>query len=53
VALPAAVPPDLLQAFNAPGTDDCVEDPPRAMRRALQFKGARSPELDQMFEAPR
>jgi hypothetical protein len=53
VALPAAVPPDLLQAFNAPGTDDCVEDAPPAMRRALQFKGVRSPELDQMFEALR
>jgi len=53
VALPGAVPPDFLQAFTAPGTNDCVEDPPPAFRRALQFKGARSPEVDQMFEALR
>jgi hypothetical protein len=53
VALPAALAPDLLQAFNAPGTDECVEDPPPAVRRALQFKGVRSPEVDQMLEALR
>jgi hypothetical protein len=53
VALPSAVPPDFLQAFSAPGTNDCVEDPPPAFRRALQFEGTRSPEVDQMFEALR
>jgi hypothetical protein len=53
VALPGAVPPDFLQAFNAPGTDDCVQDPPPAARRALRFEGSRSPEVDEMFGALR
>ena len=53
VALPSAVPPDFLQAFTAPGTGDCVQDAPPAFRRALRFKGTRSPEVDQMFEALR
>ena len=53
VALPGAVPPDFLEAFTAPGTNDCVEDPPPAVRRALQFRGVRSPEVDEMFEALR
>jgi hypothetical protein len=53
VALPGAFPPEFLEFFTAPGTNDCVQDPPPVVRRALQFQGARSPEVDQMFEALR
>jgi hypothetical protein len=53
VALPGASSPVNLQSFPAPGTNDCSEDPPPAVRRVVRFKGVRSPEVDQMLEALR
>jgi hypothetical protein len=53
VALPGAPPPDVLESFNAPGTTTCTDVPPPAVRRVLEFKGARSPELEQAFAALR
>jgi hypothetical protein len=53
VALPGAPLPDVLGSFNAPGTTTCTDVPPPAVRRVLEFKGARSPELDQAFAALR
>jgi hypothetical protein len=53
VALPGASSPADLQFFPAPGTNDCTEDPPPAVRRVVRFEGVRSPEVDQMLEALR
>lgn len=49
VAVPGAPEAESLRFFNVPGTTKCSEVPSSAARRAVAFKGTRSPEVDQFF----
>lgn len=49
VALPGAPEAEDLRFFAEPGTTECSELPSTAARRAVAFKGTRSPEVDQSF----